>query len=153
MQLSKYLDEDLIEPELKSTTKEEVLTELTNILTKKFPELNREEIITILKEREKLGSTGIGNEVAIPHGKLKKGEDVYLAFGRTTKGINFDSIDGKPVKIFLLLLAPESRPTIHLQALAKISRILKKQDVREKILNAKDAKEIFKIIEEEDSKL
>ena len=153
MQISEYIDEELIETELKSSSKEEVLKELTSLLTKKFPELNEEEIVSLLIEREKLGSTGIGNGVAIPHGKLKDGDRIYVAFGVSKKGVDFDAIDGKPVHLFALLLAPESQPAKHLQALAKISRILKKEKVRETLINANSPAEFLKVIEEEDKKL
>ncbi len=153
MQISEYIDEELIETQLHSSTKEDVLKELTRLLTRKFPELKEKEIVSLLIDREKLGSTGIGNGVAIPHGKLKNGEKIYVAFGVSKDGIDFDAIDGKPVHIFALLLAPESQPAKHLQALAKISRILKKNDVRDKLLNSNSAKEFLKVIEEEDKKL
>ncbi len=153
MQISEFIDEDLIKTELESETKEEVLKELTTLLTRKYPELKEDEIVNLLIEREKLGSTGIGNGVAIPHGKLKDGNHIYIAFGVSKKGIDFDAIDGKPVHIFALLLAPESQPAKHLQALAKISRILKKEEIRQKLLNSGSSEEFLKVIEEEDKKL
>ena len=153
MRISEYIDEDLVEPDLKGDSKEGVIRELSSLVSKKFPELNGEEIYNLLLERESLGSTGIGNGVAIPHGKLKNGERIYLAFGRSRRGVDFDAMDGKPVHLFFLLLAPESKPAVHLQALAKISRILKKSEVREKLMNASSAEEIVNVLREEDSKL
>ena len=104
----------------------------------------------MLLEREKLGSTGIGDGIAIPHGKLKGLDRLVISFGRSRQGIDFDAIDGKPVHIFFLLMAPESSTGQHLKALAKISRMLKDPDFRSDLMAAKSAEEIYRKIAEKD---
>jgi len=154
MKISEYLDEELINADLKSHVKVEVLEELSTILSAKYKELKKEEVIKVLTEREKLGSTGIGMGVAIPHGKLKIKEDkLYIAIGVSKEGVEFDSMDGNPVNIFFVLLAPEQSTKKHLQALAKISRILKKKPLRDAIISSGTSSEILKIIKEEDEKI
>ena len=154
MKISEYLSLDLINYDLKSKNKQEVINELATLLSSKYPELNHDTIITILNEREKLGSTGIGYGIAIPHGKLKINSDkLYISLGISKKGIDFNAIDGKPVYIFFVLLAPEQATKKHLMALAKISRILKKSTLKEKIINATSKEDIYKMIKEEDEKI
>ena len=107
----------------------------------------------VLHERERLGSTGIGDGVAIPHGKLKNLDQLLLAFGCSKTGINFDSMDGKPAHLFFLLLAPEESVGIHLKTLARISKLLKSPAVRESLLNASGSDALFQIIAAEENKL
>ncbi|HPR15219.1 MAG TPA: PTS sugar transporter subunit IIA, partial [Smithella sp.] len=103
-------------------------------------------IIDILKQRENLGSTGIGEGVAIPHGKISNLNDIVVAFGRSEKGIAYDSLDGKPVHLFFLLLAPENSAGQHLKILAKISKMLKDVYFRNKLIAAKSRDELYQII-------
>jgi PTS system nitrogen regulatory IIA component len=101
-------------------------------------------------ERENLGSTGIGDNVAIPHGKLPNINNLYLCFGRSLKGVNFDSMDGKPTHLFFLLMAPENSIGLHLKTLAKISRMLKNSTFRRNLMEAKDTEDIMKLLVAED---
>jgi PTS system nitrogen regulatory IIA component len=101
-------------------------------------------------ERERLGSTGIGGGIGIPHGKIKDLESLVLGFGLSRKGIDFESIDGEPTHIFFVLITPEDSTGLHLKLLARISRILKNDHFKERLLNATDRDEIFEIIKEED---
>jgi PTS system nitrogen regulatory IIA component len=114
--------------------------------------MDLDELVSVLEEREKLGSTAIGDGVAIPHGKLKGLNQLVASFGRSVKGVDFESIDGKPTYIFFLLVAPENTAGIHLKALARISRLLKDKKFRENLLKAKTANDLFEIIKEEDDK-
>jgi PTS system nitrogen regulatory IIA component len=107
-------------------------------------------MIEVLLDREKLGSTGIGDGIAIPHGKLKGLDSLVIAFGRSHDGIDFDSIDGKPVHIFFLLMAPESSTGQHLKALAKISRMLKDPAFRSNLMSAKSTEELYRNISDKD---
>ena len=107
----------------------------------------------VITEREKLGSTGIGEGVAIPHGKLKNIGNLLISFGRSREGVDFDSMDGKPAHLFFLLIAPEESVGVHLKTLARISKLLKSQDVRKRLLDAETAEEIFSVITEEEEKL
>jgi len=112
--------------------------------------LDRDEIVHVLMERERLGSTGIGGGIGIPHGKLKTLETLVLGFGLSRTGVDFESMDGKPTHIFFLLLTPENSTGLHLKVLARISRILKNELLKERLMTAADADEICAIIREED---
>ncbi len=151
MNIVELLNSESVEAEIKSTTKDNVLAEMTDVLLRSAPGLNRNEVLTVLRERERLGSTGIGEGVAIPHGKLKDIDQLILSFGRSKAGVDFDSMDGKPAHLFFLLLAPEDSISIHLKTLARISKLLKDQDVREQLLTAGTADGIYKIIQEKES--
>ncbi|HXN54964.1 MAG TPA: PTS sugar transporter subunit IIA, partial [Myxococcales bacterium] len=108
-------------------------------------------LLEVLLEREKLGSTGIGEGVAIPHGKLAGVPSVIAAFGRSRAGIDFAAVDGKPARLFFLLFAPENSAGIHLKALARISRLLRSPTFRQAILDAPDRLAIHRLIVQEDS--
>jgi len=106
----------------------------------------------VIMDRESMGSTGIGDGVAIPHGKLHALSDVVVAFGRSHGGVDYESLDDKPAYLFFLLVAPEDRPGEHLKMLARISRILKNPVLREKLRTVPDGRELHQMILEEDSK-
>jgi PTS system nitrogen regulatory IIA component len=112
---------------------------------------DKEKPVEILLERERLGSTGIGDGIAIPHGKLKGIQRIICSFGRTKAGIDFQSIDERPTHLFFLLLAPEDSASEHLQALARLSRLLKDDHLRKRLLEADSKEDIYRIITEEDS--
>ena len=134
MKLSDYLDRDLIIPELMSTRKSDVLSELLGPFQGKWPDKDKDKAHTILMQREELGSTGIGDGVAIPHGKMDDLKDIVLIIGRSLKGVEFHSLDTKPCFIFFLVLAPEEVAGQHLRILAQISRLLKDPGFRETFL-------------------
>ncbi len=150
MKILDILPKEAIIPELQARTKTEVLEELTGALLHQKPDLDRRRLLEVLLERERLGSTGIGDGIAIPHGKLKELDQLALSFGRSTPGIDFESMDGKPAHLFFLLVAPENCAGIHLRALAKIARLLKNNSVRTRLSAAKTPEEIRAIIGEED---
>ena len=104
----------------------------------------------VLLERERLGSTGIGDGIAIPHGKLKDLDQLALSFGRSTAGVDFESMDGKPAHLFFLLVAPENCAGIHLRALAKIARLLKNSAVRKRLASVGTQDEIYAVLQEDD---
>ncbi|MBW2599777.1 MAG: PTS sugar transporter subunit IIA, partial [Deltaproteobacteria bacterium] len=112
--------------------------------------IDRSAMIEVLLEREKLGSTGIGDGIAIPHGKLAGLEKLVVSFGRSVTGVDFDSMDGRPVHIFFLLLAPENSAGLHLKALARISRMLKDISFRESLIKAETSEDIYNLIVEKD---
>jgi PTS system nitrogen regulatory IIA component len=141
--------EDII-PELSSETKELVLDELAAKVAQRHPDIDRAELLKVLLERERLGSTGIGDGIAIPHGKLKRLVKPVLAFGRSLVGIDFNALDDRKAQLFFLLLAPEDAVGVHLKMLARISRILKDPGVRKDLLVAPDAAAIFEVIREQD---
>jgi PTS system nitrogen regulatory IIA component len=150
MRILDILSEKSIVPELKARSKKQVLEELIDALRQDKPELDRDRLMAVLLERERLGSTGIGDGIAIPHGKLKDIDQLMLSFGRSTEGVDFESMDGKPVHLVFLLVAPESCSGIHLRALAKIARLLKNGTVRKKLGNVTEREDIFAVIQQED---
>lgn len=153
MKIVDLLDSKRILPSLSATTKRGAIEELADALVKENPNLDRNKVIEVLLERESLGSTGIGDNIAIPHGKLSNLDKLVLCFGRSLSGINFDSMDGKPTHLFFLLMAPENSIGLHLKALAKISRMLKDSAFRRNLMEANDAEGIMKLLVAEDSEL
>jgi PTS system nitrogen regulatory IIA component len=153
VKIAEMLDPSAIVAELKGTGKNDVLAELAEALIAANPALKRDEVIRVLLERERLGSTGIGDGIAIPHGKLKNLENQLIAFGLSRKGVDFDAMDGKPARLFFLLIAPEEAVGIHLKTLARISKLLKVPMVRERLQAAADRQQIHRIISEEEEKL
>jgi nitrogen PTS system EIIA component len=144
------LAKESIIPELKGRNKKQVLEELIDALLNHKPHLDRDRLMAVLLERERLGSTGIGDGIAIPHGKLRDLDQLALSFGRSTQGVDFESMDGKPVHLFFLLVAPENCAGIHLRALAKIARLLKNGAVRKKLGSVQHGEEVYSIIQLED---
>jgi PTS system nitrogen regulatory IIA component len=150
MKISDFLNPELILPELAARTKEEVLMELADRIARNFSGVSAEKLLRILKEREKLGSTGIGDGFAIPHGKSKSINQMIISFGRSQGGIPFDSLDGKPAHYFFVLIAPENSAGEHLKALAKISRFLKNSLFKENLAKAASRAELQKLIHDQD---
>ncbi len=153
MKISELLSPAAVSADLRSKTKNEILSELTDVLRKVETGLDRDEVVRVLQERERLGSTGIGEGVAIPHGKLRRLDRLLISFGRCREGVDFDSMDGKPAHLFFLLVAPEESVGIHLKTLARISKLLKNPDVRQRLLDASEGSEIYRIIVEEENRL
>jgi PTS system nitrogen regulatory IIA component len=113
---------------------------------------NENELVRVLAEREALGSTGIGDGVAIPHGKLNSVTDIIVAFGRSARGVEYESLDAQPVFLFFLLVTPGDRPGDHLKTLARISRIFKNPTLRTRLMQASGRQEMRTFLFEEDSK-
>lgn len=153
MKISELLNAGAIVENLRGPGKNEVLAELTEALVRVENGLDREEVIRVLQERERLGSTGIGDGVAIPHGKLKNTDRLLVSFGRSRAGVDFDSMDGKPAHLFFLLLAPEESVGIHLKTLARISKLLRNPKVREELMGGNGPEDLYWIIAEEEDKL
>jgi nitrogen PTS system EIIA component len=150
MKVLDYLPEEVIEADLKSDTKIGVLKELVQLLFNNHQVKDTNKALEVLLEREKLGSTGIGDGVAIPHAKYNDIKTLVAAFGRSREGVNFESLDNKPAHLFFLFLAPENSATLHLKILARISRLLKKTSFREALMQAEGGKEIFQAIADEE---
>jgi PTS system nitrogen regulatory IIA component len=146
------LQDDLIIEEIKADDKRGVLCEFARLLKATDRVDDEEELLRALLEREALGSTGIGDGVAIPHGKLPMGSGMVVAFGRSSTGVDFQAIDSKPVFLFFLLVTPEDKPGDHLKALARISRILKNPLLRESLRTASHRQELQRLICQEDAK-
>jgi len=150
MNITDLIKKEFIIEELKSKTKKEVLLELSEVFLRGDVTVDCDAMVEVLLDREKLGSTGIGDGIAIPHGKLPGLENLVVSFGKTIEGIDFDSLDGKPVHIFFLLMAPENSAGQHLKALAKISRMLKEKVFRKELMEAKTSDEIYNLINKTD---
>lgn len=155
MKISEFLNPKAVSADLKSTTKPDVIVELVNLLIEAgvFEKKNRNKVIEVLMAREALGSTAIGQSIAIPHGKCECVKKLVGCLAISKKGINFDSLDGEPAFIFFLLLAPVDSAGPHLKALARISRLLKDKYFRENLKTAKDEKAILKFIQQEDGRV
>ena len=151
MKISELLDSKAIVADLQARDKNRALEELADALIASEPSLARDEVIEVLLEREKLGSTGIGDGVAIPHGKLAGIPELMLAFGRSRDGVDFESMDGQPAHLFFLLVAPEESVGVHLKTLARISKLLKDAAVRQKLLDAEDQDAIYQVILDEEA--
>lgn len=152
MKIREILQKDFIITELSSDNKAAVFLELCQFLEQHGAIKDRATLLSSLLAREELCSTGIGENVAIPHAKTDQTEQIVALFGRSAKGIEFESLDKKPVHFICLLLAPLSCVGQHLKALAQIARLFKNQHLRNQILNAKNAEEIYSSLLEEDSK-
>lgn len=153
MKLTDILTEELVIPELKSGAKSGVLDEMTEYLRDKKVIIEENGVLQALLDREKLGSTGIGFNVAIPHAKVKQVKNITVLFGRSRAGIDFDSLDQEPVHLICLLVAPENSVGTHIKALARISRLLKDENLRQSLMKAGSSAEIYGIIQSRDDEL
>lgn len=153
MKLSEILEEINIIPDLKAKDKNGVLEELAEVIVRHDPSVDKRSLVRVLLERERLGSTGIGDGVAIPHGKFNGVSHPVISFGRSRKGLDFESVDGQPAFLFFLLVAPEESANIHLKALAKIAKILKNSSFRKVLMEAPTKKELYQTIIQSDEEL
>ena len=151
MKIVEFLRPEAVIASLGGQTAQPVLAELCRPLAA-VQRVDGQKLIDTLLEREKLGSTGIGEGVAIPHGKVPGLPGLMASFGRSIAGVDFRAIDGKPTHLFFTLFAPENSAGAHLKALARISRIFKNPGFRDAIMRAGDAAEIYRLIETEDAK-
>jgi PTS system nitrogen regulatory IIA component len=152
MKISDILKKEHVIKELNSCDKKNVLDELSSFLEDEGEITNKESLLAALIEREKLGSTGIGENVAIPHAKISEIDKIITVFGRSKNGVEFESLDQKPVNFIFLVIAPENSTSQHLKALARISRLFKNASLRESVLRTNEADQIYSILVDEDSK-
>jgi PTS system nitrogen regulatory IIA component len=152
MRIDDFLSEEMVVPALEGRTKDDVIEELAEVVSKRHAEIDHWRLVGALQDRERLNSTALGEGVAIPHGKLPGVKRVVAAFGRSPQGVDFNSLDGKPTHLFFLLVAPEDSAGAHLKALARISRLLKDDAFRGRLMQAEDAASLYRIIREEDAK-
>lgn len=149
MKISDILKLDAIIADLKAKNKSEAIEELSRAVSP-VAGAEAEDVSAVLLEREHLGSTGIGGGIAIPHGKLETVKSIAVGFGRSIKGIEFNSLDNRPVHLFFLLLTPEHSTGGHLKVLAQISKLLKMDQFKERLLAAGSQEQIHHIILEND---
>ena len=152
MKISEFLHPESVLGALAAKDKPGVIAELCAVLAKRVDGTPPEKLTEVLMDRERLSSTGIGDGVAIPHGKLSGLPGLVAAFGVSREGLDFDAIDHKPSQLFFALLAPENSAGVHLKALARISRLFKNASFRSAILDAPDAKAVYDLIAGEDAK-
>ena len=152
MKITEILSPELVLPDLRGRAKSEVLRELAACLSSKYRDLDADTLAAALAERERLGSTAIGDGIAIPHGKIAGVNRILGVFGRHLKGVDFESLDGRPTHLFFLLVAPEDSTSLHLKALARVSRLFKDNSFRDQLIKARDVTEIYRLIVDEDGR-
>ncbi len=153
MKLSQMLSIENIIPDLKAKDKRSVLEELAGVLSQNEPGLDKETLVKGLLEREKLGTTGIGDGVAIPHGKFNGIKYPIISIGRSKKGLDFDAMDGRPVYLFFMLVAPENEANLHLKALARIARIARDEAIRRTLMESTTKESMYNAIIQHDTEL
>lgn len=152
MTITDILTPERVIPELAGKTKDDVLEELAHLLVGQIPQATPERLVGVLRERERLNSTAIGDGIAIPHGRLPGTKNVVAGFARSTAGVDFDSVDRQPTQLFFVLIAPDDAAAMHLKALARISRLLKDKAFREHLLKLSTREELYDAIVAEDAK-
>ena len=152
MKISDFLNVESVIPVLMSRDKPAAIAEMAAWLATCHRELDKQKVLDVLRERERISTTAIGEGVAIPHGKLPGVDRVLAVFARSPKGVDFASLDGAPTHLFFALIAPENAAADHLKALARISRLLKDEAFRKRLMHAENEQEIYNIIAEEDDK-
>lgn len=153
MKLGEALNENLIKIPLQKFEKKEIITEMIDLLTASGKIMDREKVLQAVLEREQMMSTGIGNSVAIPHGKSQGVQELVVALGITPQDVNFDALDGKPVRIVFILVGPEKSSSVHIKMLSRISRLLNQSAFRKKLIESKSGSEIMNIINDEEKLL
>lgn len=150
MLLTELLSIERIKIPLESQNKDDLLRELVDVAAGPGAP-DREDLLRAVREREAVLSTGIGHGVAIPHGKSSAVNDLRMAAGRSAGPVDFDALDGEPVRLFFLLVGPESAAGPHIKALSRISRLVRKDEVREKLVAARNAAEFLDALREAES--
>jgi PTS system nitrogen regulatory IIA component len=153
MKIMEILARDAVILNLGVQTKREVLSEMAAALAKVEPQIAADRLLEVLLEREALQSTGIGEGVAIPHGKLPGLDRLVATFARSNEGVEFDSIDGQPTHHFFLLVVPEHSGGQYLKALARISRFFRDPAFRQRLSAGQSLEDVIGAIEDEDAKL
>lgn len=147
MNLADYLHKDLIISDLSARTKAEVLAELVFPLKNTHPGLDHASLVQTLADREKLGTTGIGDGIAIPHGKLDSLNQVLIIVARSLQGVDFASLDHKPATMFVVVLAPSTVVGLHLKLLAHVSRLFKDESFRHEFMTASGRDELWNVLQ------
>jgi len=146
--IASLIPDSLVFLDLRARTKEAALREVAEKVTSALHLSGVEEFFHIVLEREKLGTTGCGRGVAIPHARTDQVNEIRIAFARSEAGIEYDSVDCKPVHLIFLILSPVQEVRRYLETLGELSRLLRHVDVRERLLRAKDAGELKRILRE-----
>jgi PTS system nitrogen regulatory IIA component len=152
MRIAEFLRVEAVVPALAAKTKPDVLKELAAALGRAYPQITTTRFHTVLEEREKLVSTGMERGVAIPHGRLAELPTLAACFAVSREGVDFASHDNQPSHFFFALVAPENSAGLHLKALSKINRLFRSEQLKETILHATTAAEIYALIAQEDAR-
>lgn len=150
MKVSDLLNTQLVVAELNSTKKEDVINELIDLFKNDPRVLDLEKVRDAVHDREKIMSTGVGKGFAIPHGKTSAVTEIIGAFGRSSKSIDYDSLDGKPVNLIFLLVGKDTLVSSHIKLLSRISRLMNKDDFRERLSAADNSGELINLFVEEE---
>ncbi len=150
MKVSELLNEKYVITDFSSTSKEDVINELIDLFKDDERVTDLEKARAAVLEREKIMSTGVGKGFAIPHGKTDAVKDVVAAFGKSNKDIDYDALDGNPVHLVFLLIGREDTVSKHIKLLSRISRMMNKDDFRQKLMEANSKEEIISIFKEEE---
>ncbi len=150
MKLSKFCDESLVVFSLKATNKDEVIEELVDLVSTSNMVKDRDQLLSDVKERENLVTTGVGYGVAFPHAKTRAVKGIVIAFGRSGKGVNFDAMDHRPVNLFFLIAAPEDAIGAHLNVMARLSYLMKSEDNRRKLMEASSPGDVLALMDNVD---
>ena len=146
--LSELLSSMRVKVPLEATTKDEVLSELVDVLVSDGCVVDRDAALRVVRERERVLSTGIGNGVALPHGKSDACEEISMAAGVTRAPLEFDSLDEEPVRLVFLLVGPESAAGLHIKALSRISRLVRQPELRQRLVAAPDRESFLEVLRE-----
>jgi mannitol/fructose-specific phosphotransferase system IIA component (Ntr-type) len=149
--LTELLTVERIKIPLSAQTKEDLLRELVDVCASAHGIDDRADMLRAVREREAVLSTGIGHGVAIPHGKTAAVGELRMAAGRAAAPVDFDALDGEPVTLFFLLVGPESAAGPHIKALSRISRLVRRDDVRERLVSAESPEEFLRALQEAES--
>jgi PTS system nitrogen regulatory IIA component len=152
MKLNDILVREACIVDMKARTKKEALRELSEVLAGSVKGLDAAGLLDMLLEREKLGTTAMGDGIAIPHARIEALDRLLASFGRSRQGVGFDSVDGKPTHLFFLLVAPGREGSTHLLTLARLSRLLSSPEFRSKLLDVESSDDLFRVLEEEESR-
>lgn len=147
MKLSKFCDESLVTFGLKSANKEGVIEELVDLAATSNMIKNRDELLSDVRERENLVTTGVGYGVAFPHAKTRSAKGIVITFGRSAKGIDFEAMDHRPVNLFFLIAAPEDAVGAHLNVMARLSFLMKSEENRQKLTQASSPGDVLALID------
>ncbi len=152
MRIADFIEPDLVIACLGARSKQGIIEEMAARIALQRDEIDKDDLTRVLMNRENLSSTAIGHGVAIPHGKLASLQQITACIGRVVSGVDFEAIDGAATTLFVVLVAPENSTGTHLKALARVSRIFRSEEFRNRLLEASGDKEMYEVLVEEDAK-
>ncbi len=152
MKLMEILSEDRVRIPLENTDKNKIIEEMVGMIDESSPLKNKDQILQAVLAREAVMSTGVGDEIAIPHGKSEGVDDIIAALGITREPVDFNSLDNKPVRLIWLLVGPQDKTGPHLKALSRISRLMHQKNFRDRLMDTMKPEDIIEYISSEEEK-